>query len=1602
MVREFSIGRGFRRTALAALVGLLLAVPAPAQAAVSASKTADHGGGAVAITQTDATVTIGNDYLTRTFSKADGTWKTTELNNKRINKKLAPAAGSEDFVVNLVTDDLGEGTPAVNPTSKLDRTGWQATLTNASGTAFTQAGNLFDGNLNTYVDEYNTHGYPVSLVIDLGSTQTVGSFSYNKRPGYTDAAYGINGTMGGYKLFVSDDGQTWTAAGEGAFTRADYNLHQEGSLFNVGDTVYGNLDQPRTARYVKIQQTSDALGSTEEFTGAEVNLFSDQFKPAVKPASAIKASDLTLARVTVDDAKNIVRAEFNPVEVGGVTWQIAQITAMEDGAHYMNSHLEIKASDPAKVRIDYIELDRFALPAGVEGLWSIPDLNDVSSMWIGKHELMLGQPIYANGMFFGSEFPAEDTDVKGDAMQIRYYSGKTIAKMAADGESVIADGTTFRTWSNVVGAAQGTDTAVVQTDFFSYIDDIATPTDFRKQYNSWYDNMLGISPASVKKSFLGSEKGLAQNGVEPLDSYVVDDGWNNYNSDADPDTAVNPNDSGTTNNQTGFWEFNSKWPNELYDSTSLAHNLQSSFGIWVGPQGGYNYFGKFAQFLANSGTGEVQTDHWKCIDTGSRTYIKNFQDRFLDYQSRFDIDYWKWDGFALRPCTNASHNHMTGGDNNMYYTSDMWEAWTDLFETFRAERAKEGKGLWINATCYVNLSPWMLQWVNTIWVQDSGDTGEAQNANAARHQQKIYYRDHVYSNLYQRNQVQFPLKNIYNHDPIYGVSDASNATTEVFREYLMDNAMRGTAFWELYFSPSIMDEEKWMVVADVLDFAESNYDVLQNAKLFTADGAFTGDNPASEVKGVYGYSAWEGDRGIVSFVNPTASEQTYSLKLTDVVGVPKGVANLKTAQVYPYAAGITGDTYSYGDTVTVTLPAHSSKILQFGNAPANAVKPAIVSAKQTAEADGQATVRVRFSTRMGDKASFKLDGKAVAAKLLDDYRTYELTVTGTAAGKDLSIAGIKSAYDVAAADQTVKVSTAGDVATVEKAEDAKDAVSVAYKTEATDKLMLAVSGKTGQIAKAGIAGTGDFSVRLGVNTKATGATVLAQGDAQATGWQLGIDADGYAVFTVGGLSVTSKHDVTTVTKKATGTFNTDAYQPTETATATAGKVNDGKTHALAAVRELNGMVKLYVDGELVNSAYDGGKKADLAGSPVTLGSAELTGFVADVHVANAASYYDDASKQAEDLAVGATVKGLPQTGWKATACSEATSTPGTGGDGAAMDTVDGNPRTYWHSNYTGQDTHEGKHWLKVDFGGDLTFDNLVYTGRPGGGNGDWTAVRIVGIKAGGTETEIRADGPVTMDGNRQVTFSFETSQTFRAVRFEITGQGGFASAAEISASTNIKQVDGTKVEEAKAKAAELAPQVDPTLFSRETYPAFEQALAAVNALNPFDADDAAMAASLLNQLNEAYKNLVPVTPAAVEAKGSSLRYSADAASALDGMRFGYTFKLPEGAELVKKKSGWYYGLTESTDKGPRDITSMTELDGTFTANLVFTNIPKANYGTDIYARFKVTYELNGAERTVETKVRHDNVNAVAQRIVDSKTSAEAEKGLAREILGIKK
>lgn len=175
-----------------------------------------------------------------------------------------------------------------------------------------------------------------------------------------------------------------------------------------------------------------------------------------------------------------------------------------------------------------------------------------------------------------------------------------------------------------------------------------------------------------------------------------------------------------------FWEFNDKFPNELYTASEMADKFDSNFGLWLGPQGGYELQGTFSQYIESSNTGYVHPTAGlgKVICTGSKKYLDNLTSLFTDYQKRFDIDYWKLDGFASRPCVQEDHDHMVGGYNNMYFTSELWENWTDTFEAMRAQRAKEGKGLYINATCYVVPSPWILQWINAVWQHNAGDLAQ--------------------------------------------------------------------------------------------------------------------------------------------------------------------------------------------------------------------------------------------------------------------------------------------------------------------------------------------------------------------------------------------------------------------------------------------------------------------------------------------------------------------------------------------------------------------------------------------------------------------------------------------------------------------------------------------------------------------------------------------------------------------------------------------------------------------------------------------------------------------------------------------------------------
>ena len=128
-------------------------------------------------------ISIGNDYIKREFSIDNGKVLTNLIENNRANTTLIPGKGSEDFIINTIQPE--EDTDVEVPIEVIDRTSWNATLTTSSNTEFLQENVklLFDGDANTYIDQYTITGYPISLKVDLGEEKKVSSFSYLKRPG---------------------------------------------------------------------------------------------------------------------------------------------------------------------------------------------------------------------------------------------------------------------------------------------------------------------------------------------------------------------------------------------------------------------------------------------------------------------------------------------------------------------------------------------------------------------------------------------------------------------------------------------------------------------------------------------------------------------------------------------------------------------------------------------------------------------------------------------------------------------------------------------------------------------------------------------------------------------------------------------------------------------------------------------------------------------------------------------------------------------------------------------------------------------------------------------------------------------------------------------------------------------------------------------------------------------------------------------------------------------------------------------------------------------------------------------------------------------------
>ena len=149
----------------------------------------------------------------------------------------------------------------------------------------------------------------------------------------------------------------------------------------------------------------------------------------------------------------------------------------------------------------------------------------------------------------------------------------------------------------------------------------------------------------------------------------------------------------------------------------------------------------------------------------------------------------------------------------------------------------------------------------------------------------------------------------------------------------------------------------------------------------------------------------------------------------------------------------------------------------------------------------------------------------------------------------------------------------------------------------------------------------------------------------------------------------------------------------------------------------------------------------------------------------------------------------------------------------------------------------------------------------------------------------------------------------------------------------------------------------------------------------------------------AYAKFVKITDL-LKFRGGSLRMDVAQPSELTWLRFGYTMALPEGASFVE--NGWYF--KKVTTPQPTDVrrvanNNVLNIDGTITANLVFTGVTTNYYSATFSEKAFVKYvTADGTTvEAVESDYQVHSVLDVADVILAHPMASKAEKDYATQI-----
>jgi hypothetical protein len=523
-------------------------------------------------------------------------------------------------------------------------------------------------------------------------------------------------------------------------------------------------------------------------------------------SSAMRMGPLSVPRTLADGGGAAIRgacADFSDVRLAGtVHWCLL----LRDRAHYFRQTLTIHAA--RDLPISEVRLLDFTDPgARVDGT-------------------VAGSPIVDSGMFFGFEHPLSTS---------RVTDGRVVAFLS---RSLPLRAGHSATWSSVVGVAAP---GQMRRAFLAYIE-AERPRPYRPflTYNSWYDLGFGTvyNQAGVLNRIHAFGNQLVVKRHVQLDSFLLDDGWDNPNS---------------------LWAFNSGFPDGFTKVAAAARQYHAGIGVWLSPWGGYE---EKAQRLAYGRKHGYEIINNGFALSGPR-YYRRFQQICLRMIDRYGVNQFKIDG--------------TGNANRVFPGSEFDSDFDAAIHLIGMLRQRE-PGIYINLTTGTYPSPFWLFYADSIW---RGGADHSFAGVGSSRQRWITYRDEsTYRDTVLKGPL-FPLNSVMLHGIIYArlAQGLSTDPDHDFPSEVHSFFASGTQLQELYITPSLLTSKDWDLLAHAAKWARAYSGILE-------DTHWIGGDPGKLQ--VYGWAAWSPQGWIVTLRNPSNQPQTFSLNLPSALQLPEG------------------------------------------------------------------------------------------------------------------------------------------------------------------------------------------------------------------------------------------------------------------------------------------------------------------------------------------------------------------------------------------------------------------------------------------------------------------------------------------------------------------------------------------------------------------------------------------------------------------------------------------------------------------------------------------------------------------------------------------